>query len=83
MNKIDVYKKAAVDLGIPAVEIEKAYKSFWEYIKQTIAVIPIKDSSEEELREMRTSFNIPELGKLYCKKGRIKYVEDKKGKADS
>ena len=83
MKEIDVYKKAAVDLGIPAVDIEKAYKAFWMYIKDAIAGIPIEESSEEELRKMRTSFNIPELGKLYCKKGRLKYVKDKESKTNA
>lgn len=67
MKHSDVVNLAAKELGIEQQEAEKAYKSFWEFVKKTIADIPFGEISTEELNKYKTSFNIPELGKLYCR----------------
>lgn len=54
-------------MGLPADVIEKAYKAFWLYIRETIKEFPLKDGLEkDEFDKLRTNFNIPNLGKLSC-----------------
>ena len=81
MRVTDVYKKIAIELGIPVEEVQKAYESFWEFMRNTISDIPIDTATEEELGEMKTSFNVPELGKFYYK-GKRKYDKNKESKAN-
>ena len=66
MRYEDILNKVAIDLGIPIEVVKLAYKSYWEFIRQTIQSLPLKDNlSEEEFSKLRTNFNIPSLGKLY------------------
>ena len=47
--------------------IEKVYKAYWSFIKETIQALPLKDNlSEEEFSTLKTNFNVPSLGKLAC-----------------
>lgn len=47
--------------------IDLAYKSFFEFIRQSISKLPLKeDLSEEEFNKLKTNFNIPSIGKLHC-----------------
>lgn len=67
MRYEDILNKVAADLGIPIEVVKLAYKSYWEFIRQTIQSLPLKDNlSEEEFSKLRTNFNIPSLGKLSC-----------------
>lgn len=65
------YKKlvpeVSKELNIPEEVVNKAYKSYWEFIRKTIQKLPLKESlTKEEFSKLRTNFNIPRLGKLYC-----------------
>ena len=71
--------------------VDAAYKSYWEFIKQTIQSLPLNDDiSEEDFTKLRTNFNIPSLGKLCitwdrlmgCKK-RFKYIKRLREDAES
>lgn len=83
MNYSDIIGKVASELNIPEEVVDKAYKSYWKFIKQTIQSLPLKDDiSEEEFTKLRTNFNIPSLGKLTCTydrmvgvKKRFKYIK--------
>lgn len=60
---IEVSKKS----NLPEEVVDKIYKSYWEFIRNTIKDLPLKeDLSEEQFNKLRTSFNIPSIGKLYC-----------------
>ena len=53
------------NLDILSVVIEKVYKAYWSFIKETIQALPLKDNlSEEEFSTLKTNFNVPSLGKL-------------------
>lgn len=66
MNK-DILNNVSRTLGISPDVIEKVYKAYWLYIKTTIEALPLKDNlNEEEFLKLRTNFNIPSIGKLYC-----------------
>ncbi len=64
LNKI--YEEVADEMGIDVEVVKSAYLSQWQFIKNTIEALPIKDNiTEEEFNKLRTNFNIPSLGKLY------------------
>lgn len=66
------------ELGIPYEVVNRAYNSFWLFIRETIKELPLKERlSEEEFAELRTNFNIPSLGKLSCTYDRYKSIKDK------
>lgn len=83
MNYSDIINKVASELNIPEEVVDKAYKSYWEFIKQTIQSLPLKDNiNEEEFTKLKTNFNIPSLGKLTCTfnrmvgvKKRLEYIK--------
>ena len=65
MNK-DIINNVSRTLGISPNVVEKVYKAYWSYIKETIQALPLKEElSEEEFLKLRTNFNVPSLGKLY------------------
>lgn len=67
MNYHDIVEQVSKELKIPIEVVDTAYKSYWEFIKQTIQSLPLKNNiSEEEFANLRTNFNIPSLGKLTC-----------------
>ena len=85
MNYPDIFGKVSKETGIPVDIVEKTYKMYWEFIKQTIQELPLKDDlSEEEFAKLKTNFNIPSLGKMSVTydryigvKKRYKYKEEK------
>ena len=83
MNYPDIIDKVSKELDISVEVVDAAYKSYWEFIKQTIQSLPLNDDiSEEDFTKLRTNFNIPSLGKLTCTfdrmmgvKKRFKYIK--------
>lgn len=82
MNYPDIIGKVSKELNIPKEVVDVTYKSYWDFIKQTIQSLPLKDDiDEEEFAKLRTNFNIPSLGKMTCTfdrmmgvKKRFKYI---------
>lgn len=63
----EIYKKAALILGIDKSDVKDIYEHYWKFIRETIESLPLKENlSEEDFKELRTNFNIPSLGKLSC-----------------
>lgn len=78
MNYHDIVEQVSKELKIPIEVVDTAYKSYWEFIKQTIQSLPLKNNiSEEEFANLRTNFNIPSLGKLTCTFDRMIRVKKK------
>ena len=78
MKYTELVSIVSKELGIPAEVVERAYKSYWEFIKTTIKALPLKeDLSEEEFSKLRTNFNVPSLGKLVCTFDRMEGVKKK------
>lgn len=83
MNYPDIIGKVSKELNIPKEVVDATYKSYWDFIKQTIQSLPLKDDiDEEEFAKLRTNFNIPSLGKMTCTfdrmmgvKKRFKYIK--------
>lgn len=78
MTYKDVLNKVSKDTGIEVDIIDKTYKSYWVFIRNTIQELPLKDNlSEDSFNELKTNFNIPSLGKLSCTYNRYRRVKDK------
>lgn len=66
------------DTGIPVEVVDKTYKAFWSYIRNSVQELPLKtELTETEFLSLRTNFNIPSLGKLSCTYPRYLGVKDK------
>ena len=67
MTYTEIVDKVSEDTGIPAEVVDKAYKAFWSYIRNSVQELPLKgELSETEFLSLRPNFNIPSLGKLTC-----------------
>lgn len=63
----EIVDKLSKELNIAPEEVSKTYKSYWKFIRTKIEELPLKDDLDEEsFNKLRTNFNIPKLGKLYC-----------------
>lgn len=83
MNYNEIIHKVAKDNNLPIELVDKTYKAFWLFIKETIKKLPLKeDLTEEEFNALKTNINIPSLGKFNCTynrylgvKERFKYIK--------
>lgn len=68
MKKNNIYKEVSDNLGFEEDVVRDVFVTTWEFIKDKIAELPLKDTdySEDEFNKLRTSFNLPGLGKLGC-----------------
>ena len=76
MTYEQIIESVAKDLQLPTELVRKTYKAYWQFIRDTIQNLPLKeDISEEEFKKLKTNFNIPSLGKLYCTRDRYLRVK--------
>ena len=88
MTYKDIIKEVSKITGIPTEVVDKTYKAFWLYIRDSIQKLPLKEElTEGEFLTLRTNFNIPSLGKLCVTydrykgvKARFKYIKSLKTK---
>lgn len=67
MTYTDIISAVSKETNLPSDIVDKTYKAYWEFIKNYIQSLPLKeDISEEEFLKLKTNFNIPSLGKLTC-----------------
>lgn len=67
MSYPDIIGKVSEELNLPKEVVDKAYKSFWLFINQSIQSMPLKENlNEEDFAKLKTNYNIPSLGKLTC-----------------
>lgn len=78
MDYNDLVTQVSKELNLPSRVVDRAYKSYWKSIRNTIQELPLKeDMTEEEFQQLRTNFNIPSLGKLSCTYDRVKRVKER------
>lgn len=66
MTLEQIIDKVSLDLNIPKEVVGTAYMSFWDYIRESIQALPLKeDLSKEEFDNLKVNFNVPSIGKLY------------------
>lgn len=76
MTYEQIIESVANELQLPVDLVRKTYKAYWQFVRDTIQQLPLKDDiSEEEFRKIKTNFNIPSLGKLYCTRDRYLRVK--------
>ena len=67
MKYSDIICRVSEELNLPEELIEKVYKAYWNFIRVTIEELPLKTKlTQLEYENLRTSINIPSLGKLNC-----------------
>lgn len=63
----EVIKKLAESLGLSEEAVKNAYKAYWKFIREKIINLNLKKNiSEDDYNKLKTSFNLPSLGKLSC-----------------
>lgn len=78
MDYQGIVQKVSKDTGIPVEVVDKTYKAFWSYIRNSVQELPLKEElTEAEFLLLRPNFNIPSLGKLCCTYTRYKGVKEK------
>lgn len=78
MTYQETVESLSKELEIPEEVVDYAYKSFFEFIRETIVSLPLKDElSEEDFNKLRPNFNIPSLGKLHCTYERYKGMKER------
>ena len=78
MTYQEIVTELSEELEIPEEGVDKAYKSFFEFIRETLVSLPLKDElSEEDFSQLRTNFNIPSLGKLHCTYDRYRRMKER------
>ena len=76
MTYEQIIESVANELQLPVDLVRKTYKAYWQFVRDTIQQLPLKDElSEEEFKKIKTNFNIPSLGKLYCTRDRYLRVK--------
>lgn len=69
--------KLSIRLNLPIEVVSQAYKAYWRFIRSKIEELPLKDDLDEEtFSKLRTSFNIPKLGKIHCTYPRYKVLKN-------
>lgn len=69
-----IINKVSEELGISKEKVRLAYSLYWKFIKDKIEDFDFDNISESDLDNMKTSFNIHLIGKLYTNKERIKHI---------
>ena len=84
MDYNNAVSEVSKELNLLSKVVDKVFKAYWRFIRETIQKLPLKDGlTEEQFQQLRTNFNIPSLGKLSCTydraskvKKRYKYIKD-------
>ena len=63
-----IFKDVAEEFNVPISKVIKAYLLQYRFIVEKIKELPFSrdDITEDEFNKLRTSFNIPSIGKFYC-----------------
>lgn len=75
MNYQEIIQQVSEEINLPPIIVDKVYKSYWRFIRDTIQPLPLKKVKlETDFNKLRTNFNIPSLGKLSVSWDRINKV---------
>lgn len=84
----EAVKQVAEDLGLEECVVRRAYYSMFEFIKDTVTEMPLKEEflSKEDFEKLKKVFYLPGFGKVFISYGRYKKVWEnylkKKAKKD-
>lgn len=76
MTVDEAIKQVSVELGIDEYVVRRAYYSMFEFIKDTVSELPLKEDflSKEELSKLKKVFYLPSLGKVTVPYSRYRKV---------
>lgn len=77
MTLDEIISKVSEEVNLPKKTVELVYRMYWRYIVTTISSIDFDNLSQEEIDAMKTSFNIPSLGKFYTTGKRVEGIKKK------
>lgn len=81
MTYSEVTQAVSEQLGISEETIVKCYRNYWAYVKKVLEKMTLKQHlTEEEFNNIRTSVNIPEIGKFGCTYKRYKQIRERYGR---
>ena len=61
-----VIEEVALKLNLPYRYVWEVYNGYWKYVRHHLTSLPLKENiSEEDFAKLRTSVNVPSLGKFY------------------
>lgn len=67
MTLNEIITKVSIELNLPEDLVRKTYSEYWNYIKQTIEDLPLKEElTQTDFSKLRTNINVPSLGKINC-----------------
>lgn len=72
-----VIKEVAEESGLTPKQVEDIYDSQWNFISKTVSDLDFEDVDEEEFNELKTNFNVPEIGKFYTYYNKVNNVRIK------
>ena len=76
--QLRVLNQVAIRHGVPVSEVKKVYLGTFKFIKDTLGVSKIREaSSQEELDNLKTNFNLPMLGKLHIMPKKALFLNEK------
>ena len=79
----DIYKKVGKQVGLDSETIRQIYESYWTFIRNTIEKMTLEqDISIQEFENMKTSFSIPSLGKLFIPYFKLKAINKQREKTN-
>lgn len=74
----EIVAKAADELGLPKDAALTAYRGYWLFLKEKIEGMPLEGTSEEVFKTLRTSVNVPGLGKFFTSFKRVQKIDKAK-----
>lgn len=78
MTYTEIISKVSGDINLSPDIVDKTYKAYWLFIRNSIENLPLKEElNEEEFSNLRTNFNIPSLGKMVCTYKKYKGTKDR------
>lgn len=77
MDYKEIAEKVAEELSLDKDTVVKVYMEYWKGIGDSIREHDLETCREEEFDDIRTSYNLPYLGKFACTKDRWKRIRNK------
>jgi Na+/phosphate symporter len=75
----ETISKLSKEVGLPVDVVKKVYSTYWLTVREYLSSLPLKELddniSEEEFKKLRTSINIPSIGKLHCTYERFRRIK--------
>lgn len=77
MTYSEIVAKVSEELGIPRGRVDRIYRAYWRTIRNHVESLPLKDDlTDEEFLALKTSVNVPSIGKLYISLPRYRKIKE-------